>query len=147
MHNEDLLLASHPGEPVADEGRAPPVTILLVEDDENQRLLYTEELREAGYAVAVACDGRQALACCDEAMPDLVIMDINMPGMDGIDAMDRMLGRNHKLPIILYTAYTSYRDSFRAWSADAYVVKSSDLTELKQAIASVLEARRKAEKG
>jgi DNA-binding NtrC family response regulator len=53
-----------------------------------------------------------------------------------------MLAKDHKLPIILNTAYATYKENFRAWSADAYVVKSSDLTELKNTIKKVLESRR-----
>jgi len=116
-------------------------TILLVEDDPNQRLLYSEELARGGYEVMTAADGNEALCSLDRGTPDLVVMDISMPGMDGIDAMSRMLGRDHRLPIILNSAYSCYRDDYRSWSADAYVVKSSDLTELTDAIEKVLSAR------
>ncbi len=118
--------------------------VLLVEDDPNESLLYAEELRGDGYDVVVASDGPQAIALVTSQAPDVVVMDVSMPGMDGIDAMGRMLARNNKLPIILNTAYASYKDDFRAWSADAYVVKSSDLNELKQTIRRVLHARRPA---
>jgi CheY-like chemotaxis protein len=117
-------------------------TILLVEDDPNECTLYERELGEQGHSVIVAHDGPQALALCESAMPDLVVMDISMPGMDGIDVMSRMLCRNHKLPIILNTAYASYKEDFRAWAADAYVVKSADLAELKRTVKHVLETRR-----
>jgi two-component system, response regulator, stage 0 sporulation protein F len=112
--------------------------ILLVEDDPNQRLLYEQELTNDGYEVVTARDGREALEQAEKTRPDLVVMDISMPGMDGIEAMSRMLSQDHKLPIILNTAYATYKESFRAWSADAYVVKSSDLTELKSTIKRVL---------
>ena len=115
--------------------------ILLVEDDPNQLLLYEEELKSAGYEVVTARDGREALEMAGKARPDLVVMDISMPGMDGIESMSRMLSQDHKLPIILNTAYATYKENFRAWSADAYVVKSSDLTELKATIQRVLGAR------
>ena len=115
--------------------------VLLVEDDPNECLLYAEELRGDGYDVVVAKDGHQALSLANSQSPDVVVMDVSMPGMDGIDAMGRMLARNNKLPIILNTAYASYKDDFRAWSADAYVVKSSDLSELKETIRRVLQAR------
>ena len=115
--------------------------ILVVEDDPNQCLLYANEIRAAGYDVVTAHDGREALELVEKARPDLVVMDVSMPGIDGIEAMSRMLAKDHKLPIILNTAYATYRESFRAWSADAYVVKSSDLTELKNAIKKVLESR------
>ncbi len=116
-------------------------TILLVEDDPNQCLLYANEIRGAGYDVITARDGREALELVEKARPDLVVMDVSMPGIDGIEAMSRMLAKDHKLPIILNTAYATYRESFRSWSADAYVVKSSDLTELKDTIKKVLERR------
>jgi CheY-like chemotaxis protein len=117
-------------------------TILLVEDDPNECLLYQRELGEQGHSVVIARDGPQALAMCEGATPDLVIMDISMPGMDGIDVMSRMLCKNNRLPIILNTAYASYKEDFRAWAADAYVVKSADLTELKRTVKRVLETRR-----
>ena len=121
----------------------PMATVLVVEDDPNERMLYEEELREAGYGVITAPDGAGALALAQSTHPDVVVIDISMPGMDGIEVMNRMLARDHKLPIIINTAYASYRDDFRAWSADAYVVKSSDLSELKETIGRVLEKRGK----
>lgn len=117
--------------------------ILIVEDDPNQRLLYEEELRSEGYDVVAVGDGRHALKVVEESRPDLVVMDISMPGMDGIEAMSRMLSKDHKLPVILNTAYATYKESFRAWSADAYVVKSADIGELKDVIVRVLESRKK----
>jgi len=112
--------------------------ILVVEDDPNQANLYVHELTSVGYEVVTARDGREAVAAVDQHRPDLVIMDISMPGMDGIECMSRLLSRDNKLPIILNTAYATYKDNFRSWSADAYVVKSSDLTELKEAVKTVL---------
>ena len=116
--------------------------VMLVEDDQHQRELYERELTSEGHQVLTAQSGNEALCLMDEQMPDCVVMDISMPGMDGIDAMSRMLGKNHRLPIILNTAYPSYKDDFRAWSADAYVVKSSSLDELKGAIGRILRSRR-----
>ena len=55
--------------------------------------------------------------------------------------MGKILSRNNTVPIILNTAYSSYQDNFMSWAADAYVVKSSDLTELKRAIKDVLKDR------
>jgi len=117
-------------------------TILLVEDDASESLLYEREFGEQGHNVVVAHDGAEALSACEDVKPDLVVMDVSMPGMDGIDLMSRMLCRNHKLPIIINTAYASYKEDFRSWAADAYVLKSHDLTELKQTVKHVLETRR-----
>jgi CheY-like chemotaxis protein len=115
--------------------------ILVVDDDRNLSLLYEQELGEEGYQVNVVNNARDAIDRIEKTPPDLVVMDIRMPGMDGIEAMGRILARNNQLPIILNSAYTSYKDNFMSWSADAYVVKSSDLTELKREIKRALERR------
>ena len=116
-------------------------TILIVEDDEHQQLLFQEELKEEGYIVVLAKSGKEALELADRVTPDLVVLDIAMPGMDGIETLGRLLSKNNQLPIILHTAYATYKDNFMTWSADAYVVKSSDLTELKAEIERVLARR------
>ena len=116
-----------------------PSKVLVVEDDTNQRLLYEEELREEGYEVVSAGDGREALQVARDSNPDLVVLDINMPAMDGLDALSQLLEINPSLPVIINTAYPGYQDSFTTWSADAYVVKSSDLTELKATVKRLLE--------
>ena len=112
--------------------------ILLVEDDANQRELFKEELCDEGYRVVTAGDGREALSVASDNQPDLVVMDVNMPVMDGLDTLARLLEVNRKVPVIIHTAYASYRDSFASWSADAYVVKNSDLTELKNTVRDLL---------
>jgi len=112
--------------------------VLVVEDDANQRLLYEEELREEGYIVISSGDGREALQVARDENPDIVVLDINMPAMDGLDALSQLLETNPALPVIINTAYPGYQDSFTAWSADAYIVKSSDLTELKKTVAQLL---------
>ena len=118
-------------------------TILLVEDDKNQRLLYEQELRHEGYEVVTASNGKEALEKVQEKLPDIVIMDINMPKMDGIEAMGRILGKNKEILVIINTAYSNYKDSFMSWAADAYIVKTSDLSELKEKIKEVLAKKSK----
>jgi len=120
-------------------------TILLVEDDKNQRLLYEQELSDDGYEVVTASNGKEAVEKVQKQLPDIVVMDINMPKMDGIEAMGRILSANKKVPVIINTAYSNYKDSFMSWAADAYVVKSSDLSELKAKIKGVLANRAKSE--
>ena len=109
-------------------------TILVVDDDEAIRTLLQEELEEEGYKVLIATNARDALKMVAAEPLDLVILDIRMPGMDGLEALPRILGIKEGLPVIMNTAYTQYQDSFMSWAADAYVVKSSDLTELKEKI-------------
>ena len=116
-------------------------TILIVEDDEHQQILFEEELKDEGYNVLVAGGAREALDMVKNVAPDLVVLDVAMPGMDGIEALGQLLARNNQLPVILHTAYATYKDNFMTWSADAYVVKSSDLSELKAEIERVLAKR------
>lgn len=117
--------------------------VLLVEDDENENALYEQMLTAEGYRVFCARSGLEALDMMKRTMPDVAVIDISMPGMDGIELMNRMLAANHRLPVILNTAYSSYQDDFRAWSADECIVKSSDLSRLSSAVKRVLEARRR----
>ncbi|MBI3448767.1 MAG: response regulator [Acidobacteria bacterium] len=118
-------------------------TILVVDDERNIRLLYEKELREEGWSVVLAADAREALKILEQSRPDLVVLDIKMPGMDGIEALSRILARDNGIPVVLNSAYSSYQESFLSWSADAYVIKSSDLTELKTKIRAILEERLK----
>ena len=112
--------------------------ILVVEDDDSQRLLYHDELAEAGYEVILAANGREALKKLDMAKPDLIILDIVMPVMDGMETLGRIIREHRDVPIILNTAYSSYKDDFMSWGADAYVVKSADLGELKAKVREIL---------
>ena len=114
-------------------------TILVVDDDEAIRTLLQEELEEEGYKVLIATNARDALKMVDAEPLDLVILDIRMPGMDGLEALPRILGIKEGLPVIMNTAYSQYQDSFMSWAADAYIVKSSDLTELKEKIKELIQ--------
>jgi len=113
-------------------------TILLVEDNKNQLLLYKQELSMEGYNIITAQDGQEAVKKVKEHTPDLIVMDINMPKINGIEAMGKILSEHRKVPIIINTAYNSYKDNFMSWSADAYIIKSSDLTELKDKIKELI---------
>ena len=116
--------------------------ILVVDDEVNQGLLYEQELTDDGYEVDVTNSGQQALNMVKMKTYDLVILDIGMPFMDGLETLGKMLSMDNRLPVILNTAYPSYKDNFMSWAADAYVVKSSDLTELKEKIRESLAKRK-----
>lgn len=116
--------------------------ILVVDDEVNQGLLYEQELTDEGYDVDVANSGEKALNMVKEKIYDLVVLDIGMPYMDGLETLGKMLSMDNRLPVILNTAYPSYKDNFMSWAADAYVVKSSDLTELKEKIRESLSRRK-----
>ena len=113
-------------------------TILVVDDDEHQRLLYKEELELEGYRVILASSGEQAVAAVADQEIDCVVLDIAMPGMNGVETLAKMLDIDRQLPVILHTAYSSYKDDFMTWAAEAYVIKSSDLSDLKEQIGKAL---------
>ena len=112
-------------------------SIFVVDDEQNIRFLYKEELEESGYQVSVAATGEEALSMLDNQVPDLIILDIKMPGLDGIEVMRRIKDEKGDIPIILCSAYGQYKQDFRAWASDAYVVKSADLRELKLTIKEI----------
>ena len=115
--------------------------ILVVDDDSNIRRLYKEELEEEGYEVFLASDGEEALRVFREIKPDIVTLDIRMPGVDGIEILRKMKEINSKLPVIMCSAY-DYKDDFNVWASEAYVVKSSDLNELKETIKKCLKTKK-----
>ncbi len=108
--------------------------ILLVDDEESIHLLYREEFEEDGYEVHSVLSGTEALEKFETISPDLVILDINMPGMNGIEVLRQMKEKKPTLPVILSTAYHEYKQDLGAWASDEYIVKSSDLSELKAAV-------------
>jgi len=114
------------------------ITILLVDDEEHIRLLFKEELEEAGYAIDIASNGFEALEKVKERQFDLVVLDIKMPGMDGIQTLNEIKKLNKDQRVILCSAYGEFKQDFSSWVSDAYVVKSADMRELKETIKSVL---------
>jgi len=115
--------------------------IVVAEDHEHLRKLYEVELQAEGYEVVLARDGREAIELAQAHRPDCVVLDIAMPGVDGIEALLKILSADNEIPVILNTAYASYKDNFSTWAAAAYVIKSGDLTELKDTIRTVLAER------
>jgi len=115
--------------------------ILLVEDEENERLLYKEELEKENFDVVCCPNGNEAVAFIEKENFDLVILDIQMPHMDGIETLGRILTKKRNLPIIIYTAYPQYKDQFLTWAADAYLIKSSDLSVLKDRVKTILSEK------
>jgi len=113
-------------------------TILVVDDEVNLCKLYEKELEDAGYKVIVANDGPTAVELVGQSAIDLVVLDVRMEGQDGIETLRQLAQEKPDLPVILNTAYSSYKMDFNTWLADAYVVKSADLGELKGKIEELL---------
>jgi DNA-binding response OmpR family regulator len=115
--------------------------ILIVDDEESIRFLYQEELEEEGFEVEVAMNGEEALQKLLRFKPDLITLDIKMPGMDGIETLKKIRETERKIPIIMCSAYGEYKQDLTTWASDAYIVKCADLTELKSTIRKLLGLR------
>lgn len=113
--------------------------ILIVEDEDALCLLYKEELSREGYAVTTAQNAEQGLEALNRERFDLIITDIRMPGRDGVEFITQIMGLRKDIPIIINTAYQSYKEDFMTWAADAYIVKSSSLQELKSKIREIID--------
>lgn len=113
--------------------------ILVVDDEVNVRNLYTQELEDEGHEVVTAATGNEALQHLERSKPDLVILDIKLELDNGLDVLRRMKEAQPNLSVILNSGYSTYRDDFSSWLADAYLVKSSDTSELLATVRGVLE--------
>ncbi|AXA36667.1 MAG: response regulator [Candidatus Sumerlaea chitinivorans] len=114
--------------------------ILIVDDEKNIRTLFRDELEEAGYEVATADSGADALAKLDIFQPDLVVLDIRMPDMTGIEVLEQLRKKYEDLPVIMCTAVRGLKDDFTIWEARVsdYVTKPVDLDDLKAKIRKAL---------
>jgi two-component system response regulator (stage 0 sporulation protein F) len=112
--------------------------ILLAEDEEILRFLYREELEEEGFEVVTARNGREALHQLEKAKPDLVILDIAMPRMDGLEALRRIKEQRNGIPVVVYTSHPGYLTHPGTRAADACILKSGDLGEMKEKVRQLL---------
>ena len=108
--------------------------ILVADDEMSIRLLYSEELREEGYEVFTASNGKEALEVVAKEPLDLIILDIKMPEMSGIEVLRQIKEKYPNLPVLLSSAYSEYKQDFGTWASEEYLVKSSDLEDLKAAV-------------
>ena len=113
--------------------------ILVVDDEEHIRLLYSEELSEAGYEVITAADGHKLIERIETDKPDLVVLDIKMVDYNGLDLLQEIRNKFYNMPVVLCTAYDTFKEDIKSIAADFYVIKSFDLTELKKKVATALE--------
>ncbi|MBI4584685.1 MAG: response regulator [Planctomycetes bacterium] len=115
--------------------------ILIVDDNAVLCKLYARELAKEGYEARTVQNGQRALELVHEEKPDLVVLDIRMPGMDGVRVLDQIREEDSELAVVINSSYNSYQDNFLTWSADAFLIKSADLSELKTTIRSLLEQK------
>ena len=112
--------------------------ILIVEDEDNMRFLIAEEMEDEGYEVDSASNAREALEMLNENDYEIITIDIEMPEMNGLELAGEIREKKIPVKIILLTAYSHYKNDLSSWAADAYVVKSSDFSELKREIQLML---------
>lgn len=115
--------------------------LLIIDDEGDIRHLYAAELEDEGHEVSTAGNSRDALALLHSREFDLVVLDIQLDQESGLELLQKISRECAQMPVILCTAFSSYRDDFSSWLADAYVVKSSNLSELKEQVRIVLARR------
>lgn len=113
-------------------------TILIIDDDKNMRELLELEFTDLDYSVITAASALKGLQILKDKPVHLVILDIKMPGMDGIEALEKIVAIQRDLPVVIHSAYSHYEENYLTWSASAYVVKSGNLTELIQKVNSLV---------
>jgi protein-histidine pros-kinase len=122
----------------------PPLHVLLVEDNPINQKVAARLLEKAGHTVTFAINGREAVDCVQERAFDLVLMDVQMPEMDGLEATQEIrrqeAGTPRRLPIVALTAHALNGDRERCLEAgmDAYVAKPVQSDALFQAMAEAL---------
>ncbi len=115
-------------------------TVLVADDDATVREVVVAYLHRAGLPTVEACDGLEAVAAVAEHRPDLVVLDIMLPGIDGLEALRRMHAIDARLPVLLLTARTTEQDRIDGLQtgADDYVVKPFSARELVLRVQAVL---------
>lgn len=122
-----------------------PEKILVVEGERKLRELYQDGLKEAGYQVDCAPDGRNALKKLKGQSVDLIVMDLVLPDGTGFDHLNRLLKVRKNVKVVINTRHTEYKSDFHSWVADAYLTKSSDVSVLKTTIDGILHRRKQKE--
>jgi nitrogen regulation protein NR(I) len=119
-------------------------SILIVDDDAQLRQSFDRLLREEGYDIRTAPSGEAGLEAIREDVPDLVIMDIRMPGMSGLEAFQAMHEIEPKLPVIIMTAFGTTETAIEATKQGAfdYLLKPFDIPDILAVIEQALEAGR-----
>ncbi len=130
--------SSRPGRPA--RGSTPEARLLVVDDEPNIRELLSASLRFAGFEVETAADGQQALALAETYRPDLLVLDVMMPGLDGFGVVRRMRQAGRRTPVVFLTARDAAEDKISGLTlgGDDYVTKPFSLDEVLARIRAVL---------
>jgi len=115
-------------------------TILLIEDDKNTCEVYSDELIEKGYNVELANDGKHAIELLNTINPDLVVLDVKLPILEGREVLENIRKRKIKLPVIVCTAFPLKDEEIKMFEniSDWFVTKPIDLDILISKIKSFI---------
>ena len=118
--------------------------ILIVDDEANARTALAELLRDEGYLVETAADGFKALPKLEEFSPDLVVTDLKMPGLSGLELMDKVRERDPECVVIVMTAFGAIESAVQAMRQGAadYLTKPVNVDELSLVLSRELERKR-----
>jgi len=116
--------------------------ILVLDDNKSIQLLYSDELTEEGYQVVTSGDGSRVMELIEKESPDLIVLDTRLGKYDGLDLLQQIRNTYNDLPVILCTAYPTFKRGLKSIAADYYVHKSSNLKELKLRVKMALEGER-----
>src|ERR671932_1570471 len=121
-----------------------PMAVLLVDDDASIRRMLERTLAAEGYAVSAVADGGAALAQVERSVPDVIVLDVAMPGMDGLAVTRRLRAKGLPVPILLLTARDALHERVAGLDAgaDDYLVKPFELAELTARIRALLRRNR-----
>jgi DNA-binding NtrC family response regulator len=119
-------------------------SILVVDDDENLRWVTQTQLEDAGYNVTTVANGEAALSALDKQLPSLVLTDLKMPGMSGIELLEQIRLREPDLPVVMITAFGTIQSAVQAVKAGAYdyLTKPIDQEDLLLVVNRALERRK-----
>lgn len=113
--------------------------LLFVDDEQGLLELYRSAFGRDGYEVRTAATLSEARSVLEGGGIDVLVLDIRLQDASGLELLREIKADAPHLPVVLSTAYARYQDDFSSWLADAYVVKSSDLGDLRRAVRSCLE--------
>lgn len=108
--------------------------ILFINEEKNIRLQFKKELEEEGYELLIASNAKEGEEIVNNFPPDLIILDIKISGVDGIDFLKNLRDQDKKIPVIICTPHGEVKQDFQVSVSDVRVIRSDDLTELKDAI-------------
>ena len=122
----------------------PEARLLVVDDEPNIRELFSASLRMAGFEVLTAADGKEALRVAEESTPDLVMLDVMLPDLDGLAVAGRLRSRGRRVPVLFVTAKDTPEDRLAGLGlGEDYVTKPFSLEEVIARIRAVLRRTRR----